>query len=167
MNKIFKIFGISCGGCLLSLVLLVALGITVRLLSWGPYDLRSQTELDNGYKAEFSVSPPSGVQVLKARQVIIADSGGQFLEMKMTPEEIDRHIRMGFVQVSEVPTVFSAEEMETDANRPSWWTMPLPSDIEYYENKSWSKSGGWSVSKAYMAVDRRTGTVWLSCEKQD
>ena len=128
-----------------------------------PYDPTAEADLQSAYEADFGVPPPSGIMVARARQVIIADSGVQWLLLEATPDEMDRHIARGFVPVGSPPPAFRGE---AGGNAPEWWTPPK-SGLEYYVHTNWSKSGGWSQSEAVMAIDRTAGTIWFEASKID
>lgn len=128
-----------------------------------PYDPTSDSALKEAYRADFSTLPPPGVAVLKARQIVIADSGGQWLLLEVTPEEIDRHIAMGFQKTDSVPPDFAGQ---AGPNAPSWWTPPA-AGLEFYANTNWSKAGGWYRSEAVMGVDRASKKIWFSASNND
>lgn len=144
---------------------LVVVGIFVgaAYLWLRPYDPTTPAELQNAYKADFGALPPTGVTVLKSRQVVIADSGGQWLLLKATSEEIDRHIAMGFRRTEAPPSDFRGD---AGANAPAWWQPPT-GRLELYENLNWSKAGGWHSSQATMGVDRGSNLIWFATSKCD
>lgn len=107
-------------------------------------------DLQNAYKADFGTFPPLGITVLKSRQYVIEDCGGQWLLISATPEEIDRHIAMGFEKAEAAPRDFRGE---AGPNAPQWWQPPT-TRLELYKNTNWSKAGGWHSSEAGIGVDR-------------
>jgi hypothetical protein len=151
----------SIGGTLGAMLLMTGLFIGLGYLWLRPYDPTSETDLKEAYKADFGTLPPPGITVVKARQVIIADSGGQWLLLKATTEEIDKHIAMGFKKVESAPPDLRGEG---GANAPKWWTPPA-AGLEFYSNTNWSKAGGWYRSEAVMGVDRASKTIWFSASK--
>jgi hypothetical protein len=151
----------AIGGTLGAMLAVSGAFIGLGYLWLRPYDPTSQTELKEAYEADFGTLPPPGITVVKARQVIIADSGGQWLLLKATPEEIDRHIAMGFKKAEWVPPDFRGEP---GANTPKWWTPPA-TGLELYSNTNWSKAGGWYRSEAVMGIDRASNTIWFSASK--
>jgi hypothetical protein len=144
-------------------VLLVGLLLYGYNLIFGPYDPTTSVELSQAYYAEFSTLPPPGIKVLKSRQVIVGDAGGQWLLLEATPGEIERHVAMGFKKVESPDFDFSRE---AGGNTPSWWQPPV-GQLEFYENLDWSKNGGWHSSRSVMGVDRRTNLIWFSASKHD
>jgi len=128
-----------------------------------PYDPTSETELKNAYCADFGVLPPPGITVLKARQVIVGDFGGQWLLLKATPDAIQNHISKGFVGSSNPYPDFKGQ---AGPNAPTWWTPPAE-HLEYYENEDWTKDGGWITSRAMMGIDRSAGVIWFVASKTD
>jgi hypothetical protein len=151
----------SIGGTLGAMLAVTAVFIGLGYLWLRPYDPTSVTDLKEAYKADFGTLPPPGITVLKARQVVISDSGGQWLLLKATPEEIDKHIAMGFKKTESAPPDFRGE---AGANAPKWWTPPA-AGLELYSNTNWSKAGGWYRSEAVMGVDRTSKTIWFSASK--
>jgi len=137
--------------------------IGLMYLMFRPYDPTSETELKRAYEADFGNLPPAGITVLKARQIVVGDSGGQWLLLKATPEEIDRHIAMGFTNSPYVPSDFDGD---AGANAPKWWQPPTKG-LEFYENNNWSKAGGWHSSWATMGVDRSSNVIWFTATKVD
>ena len=131
--------------------------------AWRPYDPTSATELGEAYRADFGVLPPPGISVIKARQVVIGDAGGQWLLLKASPEEITRHIAMGFTVPRYIPADFDGK---AGANAPGWWTPPT-SRLQLYENQEWSKAGGWSDSRAALGIDRGAGLIWFAANKMN
>lgn len=130
---------------------------------WRPYDPVSPTELGEAYRADFGVLPPPGISVIKARQVVLGDAGRQWLLLKASPEEINRHIAMGFTAPTRVPDDFDGK---AGANAPGWWTPPT-SRLQLYENQNWSKAGGWTESRAALGVDRGAGLIWFAADKMN
>ena len=151
----------STAGTLGAMLAATGLFMGLAYLWFRPYDPTSGAALKEAYKADFGTMPPPGVTVLKARQIVIADSGGQWLLLKATPEEIDRHIAMGFERTESVPRDFRGE---AGANAPEWWRPP-PAGLEFYTNTNWSKAGGWYRSEAVLGVDRASNTVWFVASK--
>ena len=99
-----------------------------------PYDMTSETELKNGYRDEFGVLPPPGITVLKARQVVVRDSGCQWLLLKATPEAIQNVISKGFtVSKNDYPD-FNGQ---AGANAPAWWKPPAER-LEFYKDEDWT-----------------------------
>lgn len=150
----------TLGGTFAAAVLVGALGCLAIAYIWRPYDPTSETELKEAYQADFETLPPPGITVLKARQVIVGDAGGQWLLLKATPEEIEHHITKGFTLVKDIPQGFR----EAGGNAPSWWKPPL-ARLRFYENRDWTKSGGWSTSRAEIGVDADSGLIWFSAVK--
>lgn len=138
-------------------------GMALISYIWRPYDPTSEADLNTAYSADFEVPPPPGITVLKARQVIVGDAGGQWLLLKASPEEIERHIAKGFTPARQVPDDFNGH---AGANAPSWWTPPT-GHLRLYENENWTKSGGWSSSRASMGVDTESGLIWFAASKWD
>jgi hypothetical protein len=145
--------------------MLVATGVFFGLayLCFRPYDPTSDADLNQAYRADFGTLPPAGVTVLNARQIVVGDSGGQWLLLKVTPEEIDKHIAMGFMKAETIPSNFRGA---AGANAPKWWQPPA-ARLELYENKNWSKAGGWSSSEATMGIDRSSNVIWFAVSKWD
>lgn len=145
--------------------MVIATGVFVGLayLWFRPYDPTSESDLKKTYQADFGNLPPAGISVLKARQVIVGDSGGQWLLLKSTPEEIERHIGMGFTNALLNPHDFGGG---TGGNIPKWWRPPT-NRLEFYENNNWSKAGGWSWSSAAIGVDRGSNLIWFVTTKSD
>jgi hypothetical protein len=134
----------------------------IAYLWFRPYDPTSRTELQNAYRADFGTLPPVGITVLKSRQVVIVDSGIQWLLLGATPEAIDRHIAMGFQRVATTPSDF----VDAGANAPKWWQPPT-ARLEFYENTNWSKAGGWYSSRAAIGIDRASNMIWFAASKSD
>ena len=151
----------SIGGTLGAMLAVTGIYAGVGYLWLRPYDPTSAADLREAYKADFGTLPPPGITVVKARQIVIADSGGQWLLLKATPEEIERHIAMGFKKAEEVPADFRGE---AGANAPKWWTPPA-AGLELYANTNWSKAGGWYWSEAVMGIDRASKIIWFSARK--
>lgn len=126
-----------------------------------PYDPTTQADLQKAYKADFGSLPPAGVTVLKSRQIVIADCGRQWLLLKTTPEQAERHIAMGFQKADTAPPDFRGE---AGANAPKWWQPPT-AQLEFYENTNRSKAGGWYASQAAMGVDRASNLIWFAASK--
>ncbi len=133
----------------------------LSLLRYAPYDPSSEVALKNAYKADFGTLPPAGVTVLKARQIIVGDAGGQWLLLKASPQEIERHIAMGFKKLDAIPDAFDGR---AGPNAPKWWQPPTDG-LETYENKNWRKDGGWLRSEAVIGVDRGSGLIWFHASK--
>jgi len=132
-------------------------------LMFRPYDPTSEAELKTAYAADFGKLPPAGITVLKSRQVVISDSGAQWLLLKATPEEIERHINMGFTKTDFPPGDFRDD---AGANAPDWWQPPT-NRLDLYENNNWNKTGGWSWSSAAIGVDRGSNLIWFVASKID
>jgi hypothetical protein len=153
----------TLAGTLSAAVLIVAGSFLGIGYLWRPYDPTSESDLKEAYRADFEAMPPKGITVLKARQVIVGDSGGQWLLLKATPEEIERHIAKGFTPAHGIPRDFAGD---AGANAPSWWKPPT-TRLRLYENDHWTKSGGWWNSTAAMGVDTESGLIWFVAEKMD
>jgi hypothetical protein len=153
----WKIAGWSIIGTL-SLVAAMAL---LFYFIWRPYDPTSETDLKAAYRADFEGLPPPGITVLKARQIIVGDAGAQWLLLKASPDEIERDIAKGVTAARDIPRDFSENP---GANVPAWWAPPT-SRLQIYENKNWTKAGGWSFSEATMGVDRSSGLIWFIASK--
>jgi hypothetical protein len=153
----------SIGGTAGAMIAVTGVFCGLAYLWFRPYDPTTKADLQNAYKADFGTLPPAGVTVLKSRQIVIADSGGQWLLLKATPEEIDRHIGMGFQKAEAAPRDFRDE---AGANAPKWWQPPT-ARLELYENTNWSKAGGWHSSQATMGVDRASNLIWFAASKWD
>jgi len=93
-----------------TIVMVTGMFFGVMYLMFRPYDPSSETELKRAYAADFGKSPPDGITVLKSRQVVISDSGAQWLLLKATPEEIDRHTGMGFTKIASPPGDFRGDQ---------------------------------------------------------
>ncbi len=147
----------SIGGTVAASAALVGLFIGLAYLWFRPYDPTSTADLKKAYQAEFGTLPPAGVTVLKARQIVIADSGAQWLLLQVAPDQIDKHIGMGFTKTEETPLEFLGPP---GPNAPKWWTPPA-TGLEFYSNTNWSKAGGWYHSEASMGIDRASQTIWF------
>ncbi len=98
-----------------------------------------------------------GVQVLKARQIVVGDSGAKWLLMQTSPEEITRLLAMDFKKESKVPLEFSGSN---SSNAPDWWRPP-EGRLECFRNTDWTKTGGWTTSWAIVGLDRGSNRVWM------
>lgn len=92
---------------------------------------------------------------------MIADTAGQWLLLKTTPEQTERHIAMGFQKAETALPDFRGE---AGANAPKWWQPPA-AQLELYENTNWSKAGGWYASRASMNVDRASSFIWFAASQ--
>jgi hypothetical protein len=137
--------------------------IGLAYLWFRPYDPASESDLRRAYQADFGNLPPVGITVLRARQVVVGDSGGQWLLLKATPEEIERHIAMGFTNATRAPDDFGGG---AGGSIPKWWQPPT-NRLEVLENGDWSKTGGWSRSAAAISVDRGSNLIWFVTSKSD
>lgn len=141
------------------LAMVVVTGMFVALFYWWsrPYDPTSTAELEEAYRAEFQVKPPAGVQVLSARQIVVGDSGRQWMLFRAPPEEITRLLGMGFQKESQAPLDFAGSK---SANAPDWWRPP-EGHMEYFSNTNWTKTDGWTTSWAELGLDRSSNLVWM------
>lgn len=152
----------TLAGALAAAVLLAVIGSLIIGYLWRPYDPTSEADLKEAYRADFEVPPPAGITVLKARQIIVGDAGGQWLLLKASPKEIARHVEKGFTPAQQVPRDFNGQ---AGANAPSWWQPPTD-HLQLYENQHWTK-GGFSNSCAAMGVDTASGLIWFAASKWD
>lgn len=163
VRKSWKLaLGILAGTWGVTIIVGASLLLLVTYL-YRPYDPTSEPELKQAYAADFGQCPPAGITVLKARQVIVFDSGAQWLLLKATPEEIQRYIAMGFKAPNYINRDFLGNK---GANAPTWWQPPT-SHLELYQNQNWSKAGGWTSSQAWIGVDRSQGLIWFLASKID
>jgi hypothetical protein len=154
----------SAIGTVAAVVVTAAASVALMYFAWRPYDPTSPADLGKAYEADFGVLPPPGITVLKARQIVVGDSGGQWLLLKASPEEVTRHIAMGFTGKTQTPNDFNGL---AGANAPDWWTPPTHR-LELYENQNWNKGGGgWSDSRAAIGVDREAGLIWFAADKMN
>jgi len=163
VKKSWKFALRSFAGMAGAMLLVTGIFFGISYLLFRPYDPTSEADLKEAYKADFDTSPPVGITVLKSRQVVVGDSGAQWLLLKATPEEIDRHIAMGFIKADYALNDFSSQPRP---NAPEWWQPPT-ARLELYENNKWSKSGGWSSSLAAIGVDRSSNMIWFKTSKSD
>ena len=144
-------------------VLLAVVGSAALIyFVWRPYDPTSEADLKDAYRADFGVPPPAGITVLKARQVVVGDAGGQWLLLKASPEEIERHIAKGFTAMPQIPNDFNGN---AGANAPPWWAPPV-SRLKFYENMKWTPLPA-SSSTAAMGVDSDSGLIWFVASQSD
>lgn len=151
VKKSWKLALLSLVGAALGVMSIPVLFFVFISLQSIPYDPASQRDLDTSYQADFGNLPPAGVTVLKARQLIFLDSGGQWLLLKATPEQIDKHIAMGFTKSDSTTFDYNAR-----GAAPDWWTPPK--ELEFYQNDNWSKDGALHVTIARKLIAKRIFT---------
>ena len=142
---------------LATLVLMVAAFFAIMYLVWRPYDPTSEADLKDAYRADFEVPPPAGITVLKARQLVIGDSSTQWLLLKASPEEIEKHIAKGFTAATDAPNDFNGR---IGPNAPKWWAPPT-GHLQLYVCEPWPPNARGTYNSAAMGVDTRAGLIWF------
>ena len=135
---------------------LLPLGGYFAAVSWlfGPVDYHSPQDLTAAYRTEFGELPPSDVSGIKARQIVVGDSGAAWLRFRASSGTIDSLLSR-----------FSASDRGTfsqaayGANVPSWWTPDSDKIDLFYTADGWSEH--WSHSTAYVGVDRAKGILYF------
>lgn len=151
----------SVAGAVVATVVVCSLPVLAIYLFNGPYDAKSEEALQQAYASEFGSPPPSGIKVLKARQVVVYDSGGQWLLLEAAPAEIDKFVSMGFKPMSPSSVAFRDSG---EVFLPDWWKPPV-SRLEFYEKHEQLEEGDWVSIDTEMGVDRSTGQIWVSVSK--
>ena len=128
----------------------------------GPYDPKSAADLAECYKVEFGAPPPAGITVIKARQMVIRDWGGQWLKLHAESNLVDSIILERFTKTKGAPHAFRSG----GANAPDWWILPPADELEFYRADEWTK-GSFQMSSATVAVHRSSGTVFFRCDRVD
>ena len=121
-------------------------------------------DLAECYKTEFDTPPPATVGSLQAKQIVVRDSGGQWLRFTADAATIDSILARGF-HPSDQDT-FSRNT--GGANTPSWW-RPSPDRVTaFYFHPNWKKHfGANSSSEAYLAHDANKKLVYFMCSVMD
>ncbi|EDY20408.1 hypothetical protein CfE428DRAFT_2332 [Chthoniobacter flavus Ellin428] len=141
-------------------VLMVAF-VAIMYFVWRPWDPTSEADLKAAYAADFGVAPPAGITVLKARQLVVGDAAVQWLLLKASPEEVEKHIAKGFVPARETLSDFDGRH---NPNAPAWWKPPS-GHLRLYESHHWEPTGGGTSSEAAMGVDASSGLIWFTASQ--
>jgi|GEM_PF-7037303 len=162
IRKSWKFFGISTGISLLAFC--VGSGALWALVAclYQPYDPGSPEELIRAFHTDFGEAPPKGVTVLKARQYAVADSGVQWLLLKVDSESVEKMLSYGFTS-SGPSSDFSGD---AGAHAPDWWDPPAE-NMEYFENRNWPHGNSWYGNWAHMGLDRKRDQVWVVVNRVD
>jgi hypothetical protein len=142
----------------LAIVILAAL-----LAGCGPYDPKSAGDLSKCYAAEFGAPPPSGITVLKGRQMVIRDWGAQWLQLHADTNLIDSVILKSFTRQGTAPSGFSSPK---DRYTPDWWMLPPSEELEFYTCNHWTR-GTFRSSCAGIAVHRASAMIYFRCDRVD
>ena len=135
--------------------------VAIMYFVWRPWDPTSEADLKAAYQADFGVAPPAGITVLKARQLVVGDAAVQWLLLKASPEEIEKHIAKGLVPAREALSDFDGQH---NPNAPAWWKPPI-GHVQLYESQNWVPTGGGTSSEAAMGVDASSGLIWFTASQ--
>lgn len=151
----------SSGATLLQLLMCsLPMGACILLISWffGPVDYESPADLAGAYQTEFHELPPADVADIKARQVVVGDSGAAWLRFRASSQTIEK-LLLRFSR-SDKRTF-----MRATGQAPAWWNPDADNAELFYLSEHWS--GHWSRSTAYAAVDQKKRVMYFHHEASD
>lgn len=135
---------------------ILPLAAYILFCTWifGPADYHSPQDLAAAYRTEFGDPPPSDVTDMRARQVVVGDSGAALLRFRASSQTIDGLLAR-FV-ASDRGTFAKAG---SGGNVPSWWTPDVDKVESFYTADHWSKF--FSYSTAHIGIDREKSIVYF------
>jgi hypothetical protein len=140
---------------------LVIIASFCLLVGCGPDDRKSPSDLSTSFEMEFGTVPPSGITVVHARIMGIRDWSAQWLQMHAETNLIDSVILKKFTKQTSPPQGFDGPK---DRYTPDWWILPPVQQLEFYTCDEWTR-GNYSTSRAGIAIDRATGTIYFRCDR--
>ena len=124
----------------------------------GTYEPTSAKALAECYKSEFDTLPPATIGSLQAKQVIVGDSGRQWLRFTADATTIASIVSKGFEPSDE--TQFLSET--AGGNMPAWWHPSSDGLSKFYSHPKWTKHFGEDAQgRAYLAHDANKKLVYF------
>ena len=135
----------------------IALASLFALLACGgTYEPRGSRELADCYATEFGATPPAAVSHLRAKQIVIGDFAGQWLQFEANSSVVSDLVRLGFM-----PSNRAEFMRETGgANAPPWWQPEVGHLTTFYIHSRW-RPRQFSHSVAVLAHDAEQRVVYF------